>query len=118
MLLFHTHSWCGLWTGGKMTHACILAWIHRCSALHCRTAPFAPQVSSEGDVVYAFQPDFKGRIRGKSVSLRLKPVLAKVLETLSFLVRSSGGHNRGTGGRIQGSSKRGCGTRDAGLRPV
>ena len=65
-------------------------------------------------MVYAFQPDFKGRIRGKSVSLRMKPVLAKVLETLSFLVRR---WSVGTGLMI-GGGYRGGETRESRWPPA
>ncbi len=46
-------------------------------------------MSSDGDVVYKFEPDFKQRIRNKSLVLKAKPFVSKAGETLSWLVRRS-----------------------------
>ncbi|GAX74221.1 hypothetical protein CEUSTIGMA_g1670.t1 [Chlamydomonas eustigma] len=49
------------------------------------------QVSAEGDVVYSFSQDFQTTIRNKSFSLRLRPLVSKIQNGLSLLVRISFG---------------------------
>mmetsp|Transcript_34419 Transcript_34419/g.81572 ORF Transcript_34419/g.81572 Transcript_34419/m.81572 type:complete len:387 (+) Transcript_34419:154-1314(+) len=45
------------------------------------------EVSSSGELVYGFPPDFKARLRGVSLRVRLEPLLEKAQASFAYLVR-------------------------------
>lgn len=49
------------------------------------------QVSSEGDVVYAFPRDFVGKLRSKSLTQRLRPIGIQAARAIGYLARVSFG---------------------------
>ncbi|KAK9853908.1 hypothetical protein WJX84_006746 [Apatococcus fuscideae] len=49
------------------------------------------QVSEEGDILYVLPPDFKARLRNRSLKLRLEPALQKARAAAAYLTRVSFG---------------------------
>lgn len=45
------------------------------------------QVSDEGEILYSFDPNFRDRIRNKSLRIRLESTAAAVKDTASYLAR-------------------------------
>lgn len=72
-------------------HTAALLTQHPLTSRSCQSCLLSPpcplQVSKDGDVVYSFPPDFRSKLRNRSVLLRIKPALTKLQQVGSYLVR-------------------------------